>query len=193
MSTWFILASGPSMCQADADAVRGRGVVVAINQTIRLAPWADILYAGDASWWKQYGRAVKDFRGRRVGLSMPGQQRDIEQLLFRMGAGLGLQRINHGNNSGFQAINFAYLEGARRIVLLGYDMQHFEGQHHWHEDYPTGMGNFNPGMPELCAPKFGPLAADLAARGVEVINATRRTALACFKRMPLADVLSQPN
>lgn len=181
------------MCQADADAVRGRGVVVAINNTVLLAPWADVLYAGDASWWRQYASAVKSFRGRRVGLAMTGQHPDVEKLIFRMGSGLGLKRINHGNNSGFQAINFAYLEGARRIVLLGYDMQHHEGRHHWHEDHPAGMGNFNPGMPELCLPKFTPLAADLAERGVEVINATRRTALTCFKRMPLADVLRQPN
>lgn len=193
MKTWFLLASGPSMSQADADAVRGRGVVVAINNTIRLAPWADILYAGDSTWWKQYGPAVRGFQGRRVGLSLPGQHRSVEQLTFRMGAGLGLRRINHGNNSGYQAINFAYLEGARRIVLLGYDMQHFEGRHHWHEDHPSDMGNFNPGMPELCLPKFTPLAADLTERGVEVINATRRTALTCFKRLPLADVLHQPN
>lgn len=191
MSTWIILASGPSMCAEDADAVRGCGTVVAINSTIQLAPWADVLYAGDPSWWQAYGDTVRDFRGRRVGLRIPGQPRGVEQLLFRMGAGLGLDRINSGNNSGYQAINFAFLEGATRIVLLGYDMKHTGGRHHWHADHPKPLGNFNPGMPELCAPKFAALANDLHARGVTVINASRETALRCFTRLPLDQALAQ--
>lgn len=194
MRTWFILASGPSMCREDADAVRGRGIVVAINCTIELAPWADVLYAGDPSWWGVYGSRVAGFTGRRVGLDLPHQAEGIERLRFQMKTGLGLSRINHGNNSGYQAINFAFLQGARRMVLLGYDMQHTGGRHHWHPDH-TGtwrgnpMGNFAAGMPELVRPKFDALASDLEAQGVEVINASRETALQCFRRMPLADAL----
>jgi hypothetical protein len=191
VTTWFLLASGPSMCAEDAEAVRGRGIVLVINNTIELAPWADVLYSADPSWWQHYGERVAGFRGRRVGLRLHGQPDDVEQLPYRMGEGLGLDIINSGNNSGFQAINFAFLEGATRIVLLGYDMQHTGGRHHWHADHPRPLGNFVPGMPELCQPKFTALARDLDARGVHVINASRETALTCFTRQPLAEVLAQ--
>jgi hypothetical protein len=191
MSTWFLLASGPSMCAEDAEAVRGRGVVLAINTTIRLAPWADILYSCDPTWWKHHWDSLADYRGRRLGLRLPGQPEGVEQLPFRMDSGLGLERINSGNNSGYQAINFAFLQGAKRIVLLGYDMQHTDGRRHWHGDHPEGLANFAPGMPELCRPKFTALASDLQARGVTVINATRATALRCFTRQPLSQVLAQ--
>lgn len=191
MTTWFCLASGPSMCREDAEAVRGRGKVIAIGNTSELAPFADVLYSADAAWWRQYGDRHASFAGRRVALAYRRLPEGVEGLRHRNEPGLGLDVIHTGNNSGYQAINFAYLEGARTIVLLGYDMQHTGGRRHWHPDHPAPLGNFSPGMPELCARKFPPLAADLKARGVRVINASRETALTCFERIPLPDVLQQ--
>lgn len=191
MATWFCLASGPSMCAEDAQAVRGRGQVIAIGNTGELAPFADILYSADAAWWRYYGSRHAGLTGRRVALAQSNLPAGVEGLPYRTAPGLGVDMLHSGQNSGFQAINLAFLEGASTIVLLGYDMRHTGGRHHWHADHPPPLGNFNPGMPELCAPKFAPLARDLAARGVRCINASRETALACFERIPLADVLRQ--
>lgn len=191
MQTWFCLASGPSMCAEDAEAVRGRGTVIAIGNTGELAPWANILYSCDPTWWRAYGDRFAAFKGRKVALHQYGLPEEVEAIQYRNAPGLGTDRVHTGNNSGYQAINLAFLEGAKRIVLLGYDMQHTGGRHHWHADHPRHLGNFNPGMPELCRPKFTPLAADLARAGVEVVNASRETALTCFTRQPLAEVLAQ--
>lgn len=188
---WFCLASGPSMCAEDAEAVRGRGKVIAINNTLELAPFADIHYSCDAMWWKIYGNQFRWFSGRRIGLTHTAIPLGVEPIKFRNGTGLGLDVVNTGNNSGYQAINLAYLEGATTIVLLGYDMKHTGGRHHWHPDHPRPLGNFNPGMPELCAPKFTALARDLAARGIRCINASRETALTCFTRQSLAEFMAK--
>ena len=94
----------------------------------------------------------------------------------------------HGTNSGAQAVNLAYHLGATRIVLLGYDMQHTGGRRHCHQDYPAGWLNAEP--VKGWASQFAFLARDLAAEGVEVLNASRETALTCVPRMTLACALS---
>lgn len=179
------------MCREDAEAVRGCGKVIAIGNTGELAPFADVLYSADAAWWREYESRHATFRGRRMALAQDKLPAGVEGLPYRNAPGLGLDMIHSGQNSGYQAINLAFLEGARTIVLLGYDMQHTAGRKHWHQDHPRPLGNFNPGMPELCRPKFTPLAHDLRERGVRVINASRVTALDCFERIPLPDVLRQ--
>lgn len=100
------------------------------------------------------------------------------------------QRPGHlftGQNSGHQAIAWAYQKGARKIVLVGYDMQHTGGRTHWHGDHPRGLTNAQ-GI-EGWRRWFEPLAKDLALLGVEVINCSEETALTCFKRGNLHDCL----
>ena len=105
-------------------------------------------------------------------------------------AGLGKVKLHFGSNSGYQAINLAYLLGATKIVLIGYDMQrdgdqvHFFGNHPYHKQ---GGGPTNALMRDWCL-KFEQLAYDLHREGVEVINATRKTALTAFDRLPLEEV-----
>lgn len=95
--------------------------------------------------------------------------------------------INEGGNSGYQAMNIAYHAGARRLVLLGFDMQRTAGRSHWFGDHPGRMNVPSPYEQWVAA--FRPLAADLAAAGVEVINASRATALDCFTRAELETII----
>lgn len=99
----------------------------------------------------------------------------------RHAKGLGKDVMHYGTNSGYQAIGLAYLMGARKILLLGYDMSLDEaGKRHFFGDHPGALhtGSDYRGW----APLFLPLAVDLAHEGVEVINCSRRTALTAFKR-----------
>lgn len=195
MTVWFCLASGPSLTPDDVDAVRGRGTVLAINDTIKLAPWADVHYACDVRWWQTYARLpeVQTFGGKRVCLKCPGMEPPdgVEPQEWRDGAGLGTEIIHTGSNSGYQAINYAYLQGARTIVLLGYDMQLTDGKTHHHGDHPAGLNNPNARTLANWVPKFRKLAQDLRDRGVRVINCTRATALRCFAQMPLERALDE--
>ena len=106
--------------------------------------------------------------------------------------GVGLCRnpgkVNTGGNSGYQAINLAFHWGIRRMILLGYDMQHTGGKRHWHPNYPAGMDNATP--VHAWRERFKPLARDLARAGVEVVNATRQTALTAFPRVELEAALA---
>ena len=75
--------------------------------------------------------------------------------------------------------------GAKRVVLLGYDCQHTGGVSHWHGDHPNHFGNAR--MTASWLDKFAELAEDLAH--IEIINASRDTALTCFPRARLEDLL----
>lgn len=126
--------------------------------------------------WTQSERSAKKYDLRHwAGESRPG---------------LGKSKIHFGSNSGYQAINLAYLLGAQRIILLGYDMHrsddkaHFFGNHPYHK--PSGGPNDSL-MLDWCD-KFNQLAYDLDKEGVEVINATRKTVLTAFKLQELESI-----
>jgi hypothetical protein len=178
------------------DAVRGRGFVAVVNNvSFLMAPWADLLYSCDSAWWNHYAEELVGFKGERVSIDPKAHGRHgVRTLRKEDGDGLGRRAIRTGCNSGYQLINLAYLRGAKTIVLLGYDMQFSEGdtgRHHFHADHPKPLGNFARGMPKLCASKFPALAKDLSEDGVRVVNCTRQTALSCFERAPLSEVLAQ--
>lgn len=195
MPVWFCLASGPSMAREDAEAIRGRGTVIAVNNQIENAPWADVHYACDPKWWRHYWRRLPEiaaFEGRRVGLKLAGDPlpEGVEGIEWDEGEGLGRQRVRTGSNGGYQAINYAFLHGARTIILLGYDMKPDGATIHGHTDHPAKLGNPNERMLAVWARKFRSLAHELRGEGVRVINCTRSTALECFERMPLRDAIA---
>lgn len=184
------LGGGPSLTQEDVDRLRGRIRVIAINDAWRLAPWADVLYGCDWRWWVKH-RGVPDFAGLKLSLSNShGHLGDYPEirLLENTGVdGLELRRsgLRTGRNGGYQAINLAVHLGARRILLLGYDMQAAtDGRTHWfgdHAEWPTRPSVYATAM----LPHFAGLAAALHDAGIETINCTPGSALTAF---PMADV-----
>lgn len=90
--------------------------------------------------------------------------------------GLGKKEVHTGGNGGYQAVNIAYLLGASRICLLGYDMQMTGGKTHWHGNH-TKTSNPNAHMCKKWVSNFDLLYRDLCAEGVELVNCTRDTAL----------------
>ncbi len=193
-----IMASGPSMMQEQADAAyvwRDRAPsrkAIVVNTTFRLAPWSDILYACDARWWLGHAQEVNNvFSGERwtqdKGLSKEVGMHVVEsQRLPGLGRKPGT--INQGANSGYQALNIAYQAGVRKVILLGFDMKPDGKKTHWHGDHPAPMNSSNPYRKWV--ENFDQMAQDLKDDGVEVVNATASTALACFKKVPWEEALA---
>lgn len=166
-----------------------------MNDAHRLLPGADALYACDARWWIAHD-GVRDFAGDRWTQS---ENRGLE-----CGARFGLRvvesfkgavpsddpaRIAQGYNSGFQAVNLAALAGARRIVLVGFDMNSPGGRKHFFGDHASPTLNVASAF-HLFIQAFNTAAPIYAARGIEIVNASRSTALSCFPRIDLERVLS---
>lgn len=169
-TTFVCLASGPSLTAEDCELVKASGhVAIAVNLTFRRAPWAHYLYGMDHDFWRQYGKETASFKGRKVA---PHHIPDTEYRHIVAG------------NSGAGAILLAVEQGAKRVILLGYDCQMTEGKAHWHEDYPKTMGNA--GSSKKWPAQFAAVAKAMPD-GVEVINATRDTALKLWPRVALED------
>jgi hypothetical protein len=194
-STIVCLATGPSLTAEDVDYCRGKVPVIAVNDAYRLAPWADALIAADASWWHAH-QGVTSFAGEQWSIEhsswarYDGRWPRIQRLQNTGEHGIETHPtgLRNGRNSGYLALNLAVLYGASRIVLLGYDMGS-KGRHsHFFGHHPGAMHQHSP-YPMFIA-KFETAVAPLKALGIAVVNCSRATALTCFPRGELRQVLA---
>ncbi len=165
--------------------------MLVVNNAYQLAPWASWLYACDQNWWDEYAHDVANtFQGelwtnaRRAAAELGINRIDIAAPPERF-AGLSTKPgvIHGGWNGGYQAINLALHFGAKRIVLLGYDLHgtHFFGEYsnpllaRHSRDFKQWMASFK--------------TIDPAHYGVEIINCTPGSALTHFPQMALQDAL----
>jgi hypothetical protein len=165
MTTVAVLASGPSMSQQIADAVRGHFKVVAVSDTFRLAPWADALVCNDLRWWNVHQDALL-FAGPKFCA------RDGRYGLHYLPTTM---EFWGGTNSGLQGMRVARdVLHATRILLLGFDM----GGTHYFGPHPQPLRNTSPQRFREFILQF-----DRWRGGCEVLNCTPGSAL---KRFPFA-------
>lgn len=189
---WTLLATGPSLNQKQADYIRGKSNVLVINDSYRIAPWADCLYACDMKWWqwqyKDHQAKIEAFQGEKWTLDKEAAEKyGLFHINSEANKGLSTDPdiIYQGMNSGYQAINLAYHFGARKIILLGYDMQQTGGNKHWFGNHPDdSQPNYNT-IKQL----FDDIAQSMASLKLEIINCTEITALTSFPRKELKSVL----
>jgi hypothetical protein len=159
-----------------------------------------VLYFADARWWGWHkdDEELKAFRGFKVTIANNGgitgetvQHPDVHVLKNYGGENQVLSTrqdgLATGQNSGYQAINFAYLAGCRRILLLGFDMRaSARGKTHWHPDHPAKT-------PPSCFSGYLQAFRRLSRKkpaDLEIINCTPGSALTCFPMVTLESALS---
>lgn len=189
--TCVIVAAGPSAKDARLDLVRGRAKVLAINESWRLCPWADALYAHDYSWWS---RSAPDFGGLKItGQERAAREFGLEHVKVRSQVhtiSLDPGEVGSGGNSGFQGLNLAVLFGASRIVLVGFDMRWSEGLH-WHGRHPKGLNNPSAELVETWRKRLDAVAPALRGMGVEILNASPSSALTAYSMADLGEVFKK--
>lgn len=185
-ATIVCLGCGPSLNAEDVAYVRGKAPVIAINAAYELAPWADVLYCCDASFWRQRG-GVPSFAGLKYSVEVTPEKFGVHRLTNTGMNGLELDPsgLRTGKNSGYQAINLAVHLGASRILLLGYDLRMVQGRQRFTTTYAGGNATLYPQFIE----KFQTLVEPLNDLGVEVVNCTKSSALKCFPMQSLRDAL----
>lgn len=158
-----------------------------------MAPWADVLYACDEAWWKKYS-GVPDFSGLKIshdGYRSP-QEWNLRRIkIIRNDDRMHLSSfgvVGWGGNGGFHSLNLAAQFGAKRIVLVGFDMRLDMGLH-WHGKHVSGLQNptvTNVNRWRRCLDLAAPVLADA---GVEVVNASMQSALSAFPKMRLEEAI----
>lgn len=186
--TVAVLASGPSMSQAVADRVRHLPRI-AINDTYRLAPDADIVYASDSMWWRMNPEAV-ECHGIKASIEavrgIHPNVPDCVRVLRNTGRdGFDVNgSIRTQANSGGVGIQIAVHAKAARVLLLGFDMH----GGHWHPPHERPLGNPGPASFRRWIAHITGLAKALPA-GVQVLNCTPGSALTCFPMVSLDEAL----
>lgn len=198
--TVAIICTGPSLCKRDLDIVQASGIhCIAVNDAYLVAPWSDVLYAADDSWWKwqaegrnkvwpwsqftaeQVKRACAEFKGQKVTIQHPTVYGGQDVLVLQNDGDDGLSErpdaVRTGKNSGYQAINIAVLAGAKKILLLGMDMRFVNGKSHAHNGHPVKHGESSY---RKYAQSFRTMQTPIAKLGVSVINCTAGSLIQCF-------------
>jgi hypothetical protein len=147
------------------------------------------MYACDYAWWKLHFSQV-EFEGERWTQDLRAYREfGLSWVLGSSKSGLGSDCVHFGGNSGYQAINLAYLWGAKRIVLLGFDAKPVAGKDHWFGQHPNGLKQIQPY--QLWLDRFPQLAHELAIQDVEVINCSMESAIQCFNKQEIFSICSQ--
>ena len=190
MGLFFIIGGGASLDTISSRVICDAGFSIAINDAERIAPCADILYFADTRWWHWNHASASKFKGKIISRWAGTKHPDVPGVERVRGCSLPLSEdpaFVAGKCSGANAINLAYHMGAKTIVLLGFD----GGGGNWHNNHQL------PTEPDQYTRKFIPalerMAEALERRGVRVINTSMHSALTCFEKMPLDEVLAQQN
>lgn len=158
-------------------------------------PGADAMFAMDWKWWREYGAAIPPGPEMWTASGHAAKVMSLNFMATETGGGVSRRPgvIRDGGNSGFCAVGLALLFGARRVVLVGYDMQPTAGRLHWHADHDEKLlGNPDIAKFRTWRKRFDEMASELPA-GVEIVNATRDTALTCFPRKSFDACFPEPS
>jgi hypothetical protein len=187
----YIIGGGPSLKNFDFRQLAGSRTI-AINKAILFHTQADVLYWTDVRFYTWYKNEIDNYKGLKFTLKA-GSQYTNDIKVLKKGKAYGLetdrQTLAHGNNSGYAAINLAYHLGAKRIVLLGFDMASNGKEGHFHDGYPTQTAS-DKMYQDKFLPGFKQLHAELNGSGVTIMNASPYSKLTVFPKITIEQALS---
>ncbi len=191
--TCVIIASGPSAKEVDLSPIKGKARCIAVNTSIQLYPEADILYACDVGWWRQYKELWSSFKGMKITQDkLARDEFNIHRVICeRHHENLVLDRpgfVGWGGNSGFHCINLSIQFYVKKIILVGYDM-HLRSGSHWHGNHPNNMHNPSDANVARWRRTTDAAAPTIKKLGIEVINTSINSALVNYPKMSLMEAL----
>ena len=198
--TVFVIGGGSSLTTFDWLPLHNKNII-GCNDAYLLGDWVDVCLFGDKIWWEAHEVRPEFvlYSGLKIccaHFSGSLDDKDLSHWMHCSGVKI-IQRTPLGLrtdgcvawnwSTGATAINLAVLLGAKRIVLLGYDMK----GNNWHQDnlhssppdferFKKGFEAFAKGLEELNSNIFN---------AVEVLNAGPDSDLDVFPKVKLEDVL----
>ena len=180
--------------------------IIAINVSYLIGDWMDMVFFGDLKFFQAHKTRLVDWPGLKVTCHTYGNNISWVKYVPKddkkpMGIHPDPHMVCWNYNSGAAAISIAANMGAKRIILLGFDMTYNDtGQRHWHNIYKSeiiekrtrGKIRFNQlfsftrhlqGFPQI--------AKDAKARGIEIINLSPESAIEQFPKMTLKEFLKK--
>lgn len=175
--TVVVLASGPSLVAEDIEAVRHLPCI-AVNTTWQVARFCSTIFAGDATWWLREGDKI-DIDAERVSLSYNSERqygaKKFDSKIAKKG----------GYNSGCIAIEYALVNGADKVLMIGFDCSVKNGIHH-HGKHDS---NHNPTETKCILWKRQFEVLRQTYKDADIVNCSRYTELDMFPKVPLQEAL----
>jgi len=174
-------------------------LTVVVNDAWRRVPWADALYAADLKWWQKRAPRPHEFGGQRWSCLHPSLSEENKVLMPTVklidamdGNDFKVTRpltLGWSGNSGHQAIQLALIEyGARRLVLVGFDLRKDRPMSHFWGNYAEPFIDPRTTF-EAMVNGFNE-AAKCLPPGVSIVNASEGSALHCFPMASLREALA---
>lgn len=174
--------------------------IIGINVAYRLGDWVDIMFCGDKSFILKNAKSLKEFKGIKVSCHSIVDKPHQYWMKYtpkdnRKASGISENpyKVSWNLNSGAAAISLAYHLGAKRIILLGFDMNLTDKQQHFHDEYRRGKvltDKRKRGLPfERHLKGFPVIKKDADRLGIEIINTSLNSTITCFKKVPLKELL----
>jgi hypothetical protein len=190
-STVYIIGGGPSVSETPLHLIHGKNVI-GVNNAYKLGDWVNVCWFGDSRWFKWNMQGLKNFKGLLVTCQRKlkhAEDYDVKSVQKGKPAGIERKptRVCWNGSSGGSAINLAYHFGAKKIVLIGFDMKPVNGKYNYHSDYPEKRTAINP-YAKFMIP-FPAVKKEADKLGLEILNATPNSAIKSFKIVKLEDVV----
>lgn len=176
-------------------AIHGKHVI-GINVAYLLGDWLDVIFFGDGGgFFLPNMKKLTKYKGLKVSCSPKTKDYEWIKWLARdrdkpYGLSNNPHKVAWNNNSGGAAINFAVHTGAKRIVLLGFDMNlNVDGKQHYHAEYRNRNNNTIKNTFKTHLKGFPYIARDAKRLKVEILNVNPLSAIENFQKVNLKDVL----
>lgn len=191
--TIYIVGGGPSLKDFDFSLLKDK-ITIAVNKSLKYVPNPNALYWSDTRLYNWFHEEIDAINCIKVtNKPFPANAPGVINLLNTGKHGLEKDPrcIRDGGNSGYAAINLAYHLGAKKIVLLGFDMNVDNSLTHYHGGYEQLSRIPDDSLyKRLMLPSFGTIADELEQMKVKVFNASPTSAIECFPKISLDQIFS---
>lgn len=182
----YIIGGGVSIKFLDLSPLQG-SFVIGVNNAFFLHDWISYCWFGDNRWYLHNEDKLKKRRNKVATCNKEFENhKEIICLPRRKWQGLEIEFPYVGWNkcSGGSAINFAYHCGAKKIILIGFDMKASQdGKRNFHNDHleKWNVAEYNPYPGFIKC--FQQIAVDAKRIEVEILNANLDSSLDCFEKV----------
>ena len=168
--------------------------IVGANSAFKLGDWVDITFFGDSRWFGWNQDALLHYSGTIVTCQKTFDNPhniEVKKLMKDQRNGLTTKNdsICWNRSSGGAAINLATLLGAKRIILLGFDMQLVNETANFHNEYPVRRKRPKGPYDIFLKPMIA-IKKDADRQGIEILNATSNSKLNTFPRIKFKDIIN---
>lgn len=180
--------------------------VIGINVAYMLGNWLDICFFGDHKFFLTHRTALSRFEKLVVTCAKKTGEKEVSWVKYlpiekkrhlpagrrTYGISTNPHNVSWNNNSGAAAISIAAWAGAKRIILVGFDMTLKDNEQHFHNEYiPVGQrSRFRKGVPFAGHLRpWGVIKGDADNMGIEILNTSLNSEIKEIQKVHIKELL----